>query len=175
MRLFLTGKAGSGKSTMAEYLCKKYNFVPLKIAEPMYYLAHEFFNMINKDRPLLQKIGNGFRAIDNDVWINHLIKELNKIDNNINIVIDDCRFLNEFTKLKEKGFKGVYISCDDKIRYERLKSRDGVIHTESLNDKSETEMDSFKSLCDKEVDGSCNIEDFHKSINKLIHELVINE
>jgi len=40
----ITGNKGSGKDTVADYLCKKYNFKKFAFADPIKYLARDIFN-----------------------------------------------------------------------------------------------------------------------------------
>ena len=103
MRIAFTGKAGSGKTTMANYLVKHFGFVRYSFADAVKEIAVELFNMEEKDRSLLQDIGTKLREIDADVWA---LYTLNKIEaeDHPNVVVDDCRFCNEAIMLKDNGF-----------------------------------------------------------------------
>jgi hypothetical protein len=100
-----------GKDTSCDYLIKKYGGVKLSFAEPLYKIlnfAQEVCNFEkNKDRKFLQFIGTEWaRTINNDVWINLLVK---KIDESSNVFVSDLRFKNEFQVLKDAGFTTIQI------------------------------------------------------------------
>ena len=103
MRIAFTGRAGSGKTTLADYLVENYGFVKYSFAAAVKETARELFGMTEKDRTLLQGIGDKMRQIDECVWIryvmNHVIAE--GFDD---VVIDDLRYANEAYFLKANGF-----------------------------------------------------------------------
>jgi hypothetical protein len=174
--VYLCGKAGSGKTSCAEYLIKR-GYQVAKFAAPVYMIAEKYFNMKSKDRKLLQIIGTDIgRRYDSDIWINRflidmrivkLTKYLLKMPD-IPFVCDDVRFKNEHKKLKKEGWIGIYLDVSDDIRINRLKNRDGDAKIECLTHKSETEIDSFKDNLIK-LDASGSIED---TINKL--KIILN-
>ena len=49
-----------------------------------------------KNRSLLIQIANSLKSIDENVWINYILK---KCKNKENCIIDDLRFENELTEL----------------------------------------------------------------------------
>ena len=155
MRICLIGKAGSGKTTILNYLKDKYGFTGVKIAQPIYDIAHKYFKMQGKDRELLQFIGNGFREFRNgeyrDIWINYLFDSL---PDEVNVVVDDCRFSNEFDRFKKLGWVTVALRCPFNIRIERMSKRDGSVNIETLKDVSETEMDDFIDNCDYSINST---------------------
>ncbi|MCK9576938.1 MAG: hypothetical protein M0R51_13625, partial [Clostridia bacterium] len=61
--IYLVGKAGSGKDTIADYLINQYSYKQLRFAKGVYNYAYKYFNMSpnEKDRKLLQGIGKCFR------------------------------------------------------------------------------------------------------------------
>lgn len=178
LNIALVGKAGSGKSTISNYLVKKYNFEQEKLANPIYKIAQEYFNMTKKDRKLLQFIGNGFRALNKDIWINHLIKRINEkkeifrsVMFDLRFVIDDCRFENEFNILKENGFIIIGLKCPDEIRMKRLEKRDGTTQCETLNDISETEMNLFIDKCDYYINTSGSYDDNYIQLEETMEAI----
>jgi len=103
MRIAFTGRAGSGKTTMAEFLVSEFHFVRYSFAEVIKELADELFDIHEKDRTVLQGIGGKMREIDPEVWIKYLIRKIESEDNP-NVVIDDCRYLNESEWLRDFDF-----------------------------------------------------------------------
>jgi dephospho-CoA kinase len=174
--VYLCGKAGSGKTSCAEYLIKK-GYQVAKFASPVYMIAEKYFNMKNKDRKLLQIIGTDIgRRYDSDIWINRFLIDMRIVKltkyllkmQNIPFVCDDVRFKNEHKKLKKEGWIGIYLDVSDDIRINRLNNRDGDAKIECLNHKSETEIDSFKDNLIK-LDASGSMEN---TISKL--KIILN-
>jgi len=85
---------GSGKDTVARYLEVKYGYKQLAFADKIYEIAESLFDMGQKDRSLLQNIGQKMREIDEWVWINHIDKIIRQ-NNYSKIVISDLRQANE--------------------------------------------------------------------------------
>jgi dephospho-CoA kinase len=114
MKIAISGKAGAGKTTAANYLIRKYGFNTIKFAAPLYrvmeYAQKEFGFEIKKDRAFLQYIGGWARnhARNNSLpdpvisIITSKIKELEIEDKHI--VIDDLRMKQELVALEEQGF-----------------------------------------------------------------------
>lgn len=104
--VIISGKQGSGKTTLAENLKKVLSpCVHMKFADPLYDM-HNFIRDTltkydiateKKDRKLLQWLGTGYvRAIDGDAWCKIARKRANFfLTGGSNVVIDDCRFPNE--------------------------------------------------------------------------------
>lgn len=112
----VAGQMRNGKNEIGEYVCRKMNFTPASFASPVKKIFCDAFNMdiefvekwkVEKDPPpgfkknvrqSLQFIGDGFRQILPDVWIDYAIR-----NNPDYSVFMDCRYHNEMTKIKQKG------------------------------------------------------------------------
>lgn len=57
------------------------------------------------------------------------------------VVLTDCRFPNEFFLAFSLGSVCIRMLCDDEIRIERLRKRDGHVDVSRLNHESETALD----------------------------------
>ena len=109
MKIAIAGKAGSGKTTLAEIFVTKYNFKRTGFANAVkqvgmdeYGLTYEEAFGSKKNREVLQKIGHGRRLeYGEDYWVNKLLEQIKNEDN---IVIDDVRYKNEYQTLKNNGF-----------------------------------------------------------------------
>ena len=123
MKIGICGKMCSGKSTLAKQLITYFkinhniDYTIDSFAKKIYELAYELFNMKQKDRELLQSIGTKMREIDNDVWINHIIKKNYK-----NVIIDDVRYKNELETLKKNGYLLIKLNISKDYQINRLKS-----------------------------------------------------
>lgn len=120
MRLAITGVMCSGKSTIANYLIKKYNYSKFSFADDIKLLATDFFEMKDKNRKLLQDIGTKMKEIDNLIWIKRLDKKIQGIENNI--IIDDLRFPDELEYLKKNNFKILKLDININLQLSRLKN-----------------------------------------------------
>ncbi|MFA5307379.1 MAG: AAA family ATPase [Candidatus Babeliales bacterium] len=108
----LTGKAGSGKSTIAEQLAKNDGFTRMSFAQKVKDIARDILmRPIDKtdplDREFLQKLGTDLaRKRDPDVWIKHFFTAYAQWTRFLKnrFVVDDCRFKNEADFLREHGF-----------------------------------------------------------------------
>jgi hypothetical protein len=116
----ISGKQGSGKTTLAKSLISKYSGIHLKFADPLYKMHEairgvlkEFdYEMKPKDGKLLQLLGTewGRNTLGQSIWcsltankIVNTVLEIDKWDKAF-IVVDDARFENEldlFKALKE--------------------------------------------------------------------------
>ena len=86
------------------------------------------------------------REIRHDVWLDYVIAEADEYDNPQTIrIIDDVRFINEATKLKENGWKIVRISIEEPTQLERLKKTydNWQIHWNNRDNPSEAEVDKI--------------------------------
>lgn len=119
MKIILIGNAGSGKSTVANYLVKKYGFTEFALADKLKELTFKILRELqikkidsieelykvkskNKFRRYLQIIGTECcrSVFGNDFWCEMLKKEIDKCEND-NIVISDVRFCNEANYFKD--------------------------------------------------------------------------
>ncbi len=61
-------------------------------------------------RQALQFIGDGFRRIRSDIWL-----EIAFRNNENPLIISDVRYINEFTRIKQKGGLNIIVARPDKI------------------------------------------------------------
>ena len=164
-RMALAGKMGSGKSTVSDFLIKSFQFKQYSFASKLKEIATDLFNMEVKDRVLLQMLGTRVREIEQDAWVNYVLKQLNA-EAPLRAVIDDMRYLNESEILRENGFTLIKLEAPLSTRNKR-----GV---EGLNEAtamhpSEVELDNINY--DYVIDSSGTIEDSYKEIMKILEEV----
>ncbi len=183
--IFLIGKAGAGKTTIAEYLIRKHGYLPAKFAYPVYMIAEKYFGMKKKDRHLLQIIGTeGGRSLDENIWINRLLQDLEIVEK-INkeyfgkektlFVLDDCRFENEVKALLNKGWIGIYVDCKPEIRRQRLIKRDGYDQGEYENHSSEAGITEIYEKYKNKllvVNNSGSLDELFIKIESLLEEVL---
>ena len=124
MKIGICGKMCSGKSTLAGKIINQYKNIYKEdckkdsLANKVYELAYELFEMKEKDRFLLQQIGTKMRDIDKDVWIKYIIKKHKNTDN---IIIDDVRYINEILELKNNGYFIIRLEISPELQEKRIK------------------------------------------------------
>ena len=97
MKIAITGKICSGKSTLANIIKDKLKLNKYSFADNVKKYAKELFDMSYKDRKLIQDFAEKLKEIDNTIWIKQLDKNIKDKDN---IIIDDLRFENEYNYLR---------------------------------------------------------------------------
>ena len=121
MLIGIAGKSASGKDTIADYLIDKLGGGHWNKFALAYNVKKIFRNTFGVDRDFIEKwkrnpepppgflknvrqglqfIGNGFRSIDNNIWIKLLFKEIN---HNKNYFISDVRYENECIAIKKNS------------------------------------------------------------------------
>ena len=118
MKIALSGNMGSGKTTLAHYLCQHYPFVRHAFADQVKWVAREVFDMREKKRELLIQIGNKMREIDADVWVNCLLRACQK---DTWVVVDDLRYPNEWKALQQAGFITLKLDITPHLQQQRLR------------------------------------------------------
>jgi len=114
------GLKGSGKTTAAEHIVRKYPYTRMSFAGPLKEAAMTMFDLSPQQvyempfkeeiderwgitpREILQRLGTEVgREFDKDLWIKNLKSRAEKSETSI--VIDDCRFFNESEAIKSMG------------------------------------------------------------------------
>lgn len=153
MRIAIGGGMGTGKSTVADFLYKCFQFKKYSFAAKLKELAADLFNMEVKDRLLLQVLGSKVREVNKDVWAQYVIKLITKYDKPLHAVIDDMRYLNEAKLLRKHDFTLIKLYTPKFIVAKR-----GVAGFSdlALSHPSEVEINSIKA--DYTIDTSGSIE-----------------
>lgn len=175
MLLGISGKIKSGKSTMAKYLCDKYGFVELSFAKPLKDISKILFNLSDEQlynqteksiidprynitpRKIMQILGTEiFRnelpkyiKLDLSIWImimDNNIKQLKKQNENINIVISDLRFENEYDWLKQNNGELINIIRPDLISNDTHESENALNTIDKINILNNMTDDFFNNI-----------------------------
>lgn len=144
MLIGIAGKMGSGKSTIARYLCDNHLYNERMFAYPLKRIASELFKARGKEkweREIYQKLGRAMREIDPDVWVKATMNEIGNRHKNNNFVISDVRYPNEAKGIIDNDGVVILLHVDDKIRKERIEKRDKV----SINYDEWIKMNSHES------------------------------
>jgi hypothetical protein len=127
----ISGKAGSGKDTVAAYLVEKHGYFSLAFADPIKAIGREVFDFTGREldgdlkevpdhrfnkspRWVMQTIGTDFRNIWPLVWVKHLENRIRRHWSSPSfpravgarpLVITDVRFVDEARMLYRLGAK----------------------------------------------------------------------
>ena len=157
-----------GKDTSCDYLIEKYGGVKLSFAEPLYKIlnfAQEECNFEKtKDRKFLQFLGTEWaRTINDNVWVNLLVKRIKELPALSNIFVSDLRFQNEFKVLKEHGFICIHLknlSLDQPTKVEQL-AKDGY-----SEHQSDVDLDNYDGW-DYTIENFGSKENLYSVLNNL--------
>jgi ribose 1,5-bisphosphokinase PhnN len=121
----MTGKAGAGKDTVADYLVREHGFVKLSFAGPLKAMLAaagmpEPADRDAKEQPIpgfdfswrmaAQALGTEWgRKLDPDIWVKVMGLRLSNFDNNARVVLSDVRFENEARMIRALGGRVVFI------------------------------------------------------------------
>lgn len=111
MLVLLSGKAGSGKDTVGDYLVSRYGFRKYAFADKLKEIARLMGWDGNKDekgRRLLQDLGSVGRNYDPEMWVRFVLDKISS-EKPDNAVITDCRYANEFVESAEFASENGYI------------------------------------------------------------------
>lgn len=130
----LCGPQQVGKTTAAQSLVDQFQFTRVAFADPLYDMVAALLRMpvhrvrqLPKNEPMdalegrtlrhtLQTLGTewGRNLVGSDIWANAGIRRAASLNrHNVRVVIDDCRFLNEYEALRAAGAKMVLLQRDE--------------------------------------------------------------
>ena len=184
IKLMFIGKQRAGKDTSFNIFKKYYSeyVKQLRLADGIYFIAEEIFDMKKKDRNLLIKIGQQMRAIDEDVFIKYTIKRYKYLINNFKIsntenlldlklfkptiIITDVRLKREYDLLIKEGFKPIYICATQEVRSKRP-----GYSPEAEKDKTEQELNLEDFDYYFVIYNNSTLEDLENNVLNLIKKL----
>jgi dephospho-CoA kinase len=145
----LTGRMGSGKSTVCQIINKAYRTELVKFAQPLYDMQEYIYDRVTsvytrpkdfvKDRKLLQWLGTewGRETISQSVWVDIFSARVREIrdeeaalGNEVFpgtpdfILNDDTRFDNEAEAVRALGGKIIRIVADQQVRAGRMELKE---------------------------------------------------
>jgi dephospho-CoA kinase len=171
MHIALTGWAGAGKTTVAQYLEQKYRYKRISFADGIKDIAKKYFFVQEKNRKLLQQIGEKMREIDQDVWVKYTLHRIEYIELDSPVVIDDLRRMNEFEALQRKGFIVIRIEANEDIRIDRLIKRDGFCDRTLLYNESENGVAHLEFPI---IYNNGTLDELYRNIDKLMTNLLVS-
>ena len=140
MKIAVTGKMCSGKTTLCNYLCElEPRFQIFSFGKKVKDVASDLFQMDPqiKDRTLLTSIGQKMREINKDVWVNYVINQCKDVEY---CLVDDLRYQNEYEALVKNGFKIIQLNISDELQEYRIRNiypNNYLNHLQNRNHPSE--------------------------------------
>lgn len=174
MIVLISGKQGSGKTTLTQHIHDKYVCQTIKFADPVYDCHNAVWEVLSaygvprerKSGDLLQYIGTDFgRKRDENIWVNIARRRADRIvAGNMPVILDDCRFRNELAAFPD-AYK-IRLVCDRDLRKARCDSwRDTEFHA------SETDLDGTEDQFDLVIDtGVTSLEKMLVIVDAKLHE-----
>ena len=154
MKIAVTGKMCSGKTTLCNYLCElEPRFEIFSFGKKVKSVSSDLFQMNPevKDRSLLTSIGQKMREIDPDVWVNYVISECKDTEY---CLVDDLRYQNEYEALVNNDFKIIQLNISDELQESRIKKVYPDNYEDHLKNRNHvSEKNTFQWL-ENTIDGS---------------------
>ena len=176
MKIAVTGKMCSGKTTLCNYLCElEPRFQIFSFGKKVKDVASDLFQMDPrvKDRTLLTSIGQKMREIDKDVWVNYVINQCKDVEY---CLVDDLRYQNEYEALVKNGFKIIQLNISDELQEYRIKMVYPDNYLDHLQNRNHpSEKNTFQWLSDS--DGShphlsIDSSEDREVIKKIVREFI---
>jgi dephospho-CoA kinase len=173
----LTGKIGSGKTTLSAYIQKKYNFQKLSFVDKI--LIPELRKRKKTvNRKNLQQVGREFYLKYGDIKFTDLLLE--GIDPTEKWIIDDIRYPLAANYIRNRflnNFWLIGVKADIQIRFQRILARgkEGKISYEDFlkMDSAPTEkwIEEVLSQADYLVENNGALPDFYQQCDRIIKEI----
>lgn len=175
MKIAITGKMGSGKSHLCNYIVSNFKFGKTSFAKKVKELAVELFDMKHKDRALLIDFATKMRSIDKNVWINAMLEESRLFHN---IVVDDLRLSNEYEILKKKGWFIIKVKVNENIRINRLKTKYGedfVNHLKFSDSITENDVVNYNDDKFDLIIDNCDSQNYNYLSEQIKSKLILEK
>lgn len=177
IKIALTGRMRSGKSTVAAYLCENYRFLEFAFADALKNVAHIIFGEPpGKDRGLYQFVGQTMREYDPDVWVKKLdrsIVEWLLHSPRENIVITDLRQPNEYEYCRENGYVIIRVNCPDAVRLDRIQEAGDKFDESMLSHETEEHVNTFE--VDYEIDNGGNWRGMTEQVDCILRDIELTQ
>lgn len=169
LKLSFLAPTNSGKTTIANYVCKRYGGQLLKIAQPLHDWQKAFYKRIGKsvagqDGELLQFLGSKIEK-EAPGWLCQDF--LDRVDNcQASLVVnDDCR-PNCYGALLDGGFKFIFVETSLSVRRTRLRGD----HTR-VDPSHPVERGIDERLCEYRVNNDGDLANSCRQIDEIIAKL----
>jgi cytidylate kinase len=146
-KIALSGRSGSGKTTVAEYLVNKHGYARRSTGAACRDVCNRLFG--DESKAILNKVTDALKAVDPNVWLR---AALSCLDEDTPVVFDSMRFATDYAFLKNQGFEMWRVEAPLAIRLVRMERRGQVVRAQDDEHRAETELDRYPF--DRFVDNS---------------------
>jgi dephospho-CoA kinase len=175
----LIGETGSGKDTFCDYIKKtvKQPVFCFRFSDTLSEILMILFGEVKKEDQ--QWLGKVLREqYGNDILAKAMAQKIKNIEEGI-IILNGIRYWEEFEMVQKLGGKNLYITADQKIRWQRTNKRGEKIDDSSSYDKflekerAETEIlvPEIGKKADFKIENNASRNDFYKEVDKIINNL----
>lgn len=148
MKIALFGKMRSGKDTVGKMLIEEEGFKRFAFATGIGQIIEEYFPEAvaegKKPRKHYQHIGQQLRQLNEDVWINYLLKEIDEAGAGF-VVVTDGRQYNEAQRLRENGFTIIKVEAPDELRIKRIEAAGDQFTPDLFTHETELQVDLIEA------------------------------
>ena len=174
----IVGEMGSGKDTFCDYVKENYqNVYFLRFSDALTDVLKMFFDDIKREDQ--QWLSSALRErFGQDILVKALVKKVNSISDGI-IILNGVRRPGDFDVLTEIGGKIIYVTADERLRWERVKIRgekiDDDVPFEKFVEmgKAEAEKDISKvgAMAQFKIENNGTKEELYQEIKKVIDNI----
>lgn len=196
IKIALTGKMRSGKSTVAEILWLDYDLTRRNFGGALKYYADKMFEgssaypieieeygepcpfdgkrdtRIKKPRKLYQDFGQAMRQLDEDIWIRHVEQAIESdklFPNYKGVVIDDLRQPNEYEWAKANGFTIIRVEASEDLRLKRAEQAGDSFNADDMAHVTEQHVDGFS--VDYTIVNDGDLGDLRRQVGEIMSEI----
>ena len=174
----LIGEMGAGKDTFCDFVKANYqNVYFLKFSDALTEVLKMFFDEVKREDQ--QWLSSALRErFGQDILVKALVKKIEKISDGI-IILNGVRRPDDFKALKSIGGKLIYVTADQKLRWERVKVRgekaDDDVPFEKFVEMGKAEAESLITTigleADLKIENNSTKEDVYIKIKESIDSI----
>lgn len=175
LKIAITGKMRAGKDTFAECLKEHQYFYEMKFSNGITDIIKAYFPDAfkqGKPRQHYQTIGQSFRQLNPDIWVQKLNEELRQVESLLmpqNLLVTDLRQQNEHEYLKEQGFIVVKVVADQLLRLQRIEAEADLFNEATLHHETEFNVDDI--VADYTISNSGSLQELQEQGIELLQTL----
>lgn len=169
-KIALTGQMRSGKDSAAGYLTVMYDFTPFAFGTELKRSYFDIFGRVTKNKPraAFQQFGQLMREIDNDVWVNKALREIDTLRPE-KVLISDLRQPNEYQRLVDEGYVIIRIKAREVTRVNRMLQAGDEFKVSDLTHDTELHVDDFD--VDYEITNEGDKFELYRKLDFVMKEL----
>ena len=174
----LVGEMGSGKDTFCDFVKSNYqNVYIMKFSDALTDILKMFLDSVKREDQqwlsltLRERFGQ-------DILLKALIKKINAVTDGI-VILNGVRRPGDLEAVKMTGGKVVYITADEKVRWERVVIRkeksDDDVPFEKFQElgkaEAEVHIHEVGKMADLAINNNGSKEEFYNEIKKLVDSI----